>query len=741
MKSRYCLKNISKSVKDKKILDNISIDFKQGLNIIIGESGSGKSTLLNILGIIDNPSEGDIFFNEEKLTGRTDIQLDDFRAENIGFIFQSSNLISDITVDENLKLAMEINNIDTADYKKMLERFKIDDLIDKKVNVLSGGEQQRVSIVRALLKNSSIILADEPTGNLDKGNSKIVFETLKECAEIYNKIVIVVTHDQRLAREYADYIVELEDGKIISAEVINKSEKETIKSEFSKKNKETRKLDIKRKIHFSKNYIKRKPWKVMITAFITAITIALPLLVLDINSQTTSMFDKMDTNYLETDLIEINQKAGNPKNTVEYGVVFNEEELEEIRNSDLFAEITEIIPLGIAAKNGDVQIDIENIRYVKTTDFYKNRVMGNDIDGEFIANKNEIILGKDIAYVLFGNENPIGNTIYLTCKWTEIPVTIVGVNNTQNIEGDYLTFMDNELCFEMTRKTTDKYLYISPKDEVNANTSNIYSGGIGGTYGYEKTYPLLMGRYPEENEENKIAIDISMMDLYGENEDEKIIFNKEFYLQICNIFEVEVCGVYDSNLEQGIYINNKLQEKINNPAPSVVYCYAKNQEIVREFDKYDINDKYDCFTMYRHLIGSVSDKTHTMREILVIIAFLLVFISFFTISSFVNISISERTYEIGILRALGCNKKDIKGIFYIQSLITGCIAAVMSVGIFYISKLFIDNKILENVNNKWMLFFMSAIILCCISLVMISSIPPLRKINKMKPIDCIRCKQ
>ena len=722
-------------------MDNISIDFKQGLNIIIGESGSGKSTLLNILGIIDNPSEGDIFFNEEKLTGRTDIQLDDFRAENIGFIFQSSNLISDITVDENLKLAMEINNIDTADYKKMLERFKIDDLIDKKVNVLSGGEQQRVSIVRALLKNSSIILADEPTGNLDKGNSKIVFETLKECAEIYNKIVIVVTHDQRLAREYADYIVELEDGKIISAEVINKSEKETIKSEFSKKNKETRKLDIKRKIHFSKNYIKRKPWKVMITAFITAITIALPLLVLDINSQTTSMFDKMDTNYLETDLIEINQKAGNPKNTVEYGVVFNEEELEEIRNSDLFAEITEIIPLGIAAKNGDVQIDIENIRYVKTTDFYKNRVMGNDIDGEFIANKNEIILGKDIAYVLFGNENPIGNTIYLTCKWTEIPVTIVGVNNTQNIEGDYLTFMDNELCFEMTRKTTDKYLYISPKDEVNANTSNIYSGGIGGTYGYEKTYPLLMGRYPEENEENKIAIDISMMDLYGENEDEKIIFNKEFYLQICNIFEVEVCGVYDSNLEQGIYINNKLQEKINNPAPSVVYCYAKNQEIVREFDKYDINDKYDCFTMYRHLIGSVSDKTHTMREILVIIAFLLVFISFFTISSFVNISISERTYEIGILRALGCNKKDIKGIFYIQSLITGCIAAVMSVGIFYISKLFIDNKILENVNNKWMLLFMSAIILCCISLVMISSIPPLRKISKMKPIDCIRCKQ
>lgn len=741
MKSRYCLKNISKSVKDKKILDNISIDFRQGLNIIIGESGSGKSTLLNILGIIDNPSSGDIFYNEEKLTGRTDIQLDDFRAESIGFIFQSSNLISDITVDENLKLAMEINNIDTANYKKMLERFKIDDLVDKKVNVLSGGEQQRVSIVRALLKNSSIILADEPTGNLDKGNSKIVFETLKECAEIYNKIVIVVTHDQRLAREYADYIVELEDGKIISAEAINKSEKEARKVEFSKKNKETRKLDIKRKIHFSKNYIKRKPWKVMITAFITAITIALPLLVLDINSQTTSMFDKMDTNYLETDLIEINQKEGNPQNTVEYGVVFNEKELEEIHNSDLFAEITEIIPLGIAAQNGDVQIDIENIRYVKTTDFYKNRVMSNDIDGEFIANKNEIILGKDIAYVLFGNENPIGNAIYLTCKWAEIPVTVVGVNNTQNIEGDYLTFMDNEICFEMTRKTTDKYLYISPKDEVNTNTSNVYSGGMGGTYGYDKTYPLLMGRYPEENEENKIAIDISMMDLYEENEDEKIIFNKEFYLQICNIFEVEVCGVYDSNLEQGIYINTKLQEKINNPAPSVVYCYAKNQEIVREFDKYDINDKYDCFTMYRHLIGSVSDKTHTMREILVIIAFLLVFISFFTISSFVNISISERTYEIGILRALGCNKKDIKGIFYIQSLITGCVAAVMSVGIFCISKLFIDNKILENVNNQWTIFFIVAIAVFCISLVMISSILPLRKINKMKPIDCIRCKQ
>lgn len=216
---------------------------------------------------------------------------------------------------------------------------------------------------------------------------------------------------------------------------------------------------------------------------------------------------------------------------------------------------------------------------------------------------------------------------------------IIGDLETQGVEDTIVVDFDIYLENVKRMKNSDLLIAITAKDEVNANTSNIYSGGIGGTYGYEKTYTLLMGRYPEENEENKIAIDISMMDLYEENEDEKIIFNKEFYLQICNIFEVEVCGVNDSNLEQGIYINNKLQEKINNPAPSVVYRYAKNQEIGREFDKYDINDKYDCFTMYRHLIGSVSDKTHTMREILVIIAFLLVFISFFTISSFVNMSI------------------------------------------------------------------------------------------------------
>ena len=154
MSNKYKIENVSKVIKGQHILKKINLEFKTGLNIIVGQSGAGKSTLLNLIGLIDECSEGEISFGKTKLNGVSEEERDYFRAENIGFIFQNSNLIQDMTVRENLQMAMEISNKYTEEYTDILDRFNVSELLDKKVCVLSGGEQQRIAIVKANKDNT-----------------------------------------------------------------------------------------------------------------------------------------------------------------------------------------------------------------------------------------------------------------------------------------------------------------------------------------------------------------------------------------------------------------------------------------------------------------------------------------------------------------------------------------------------------------------------------------------------------
>lgn len=199
-------------------LDGVSFTVNKGEFIaIIGASGSGKSTLLHLMGGLDRPTSGKVIINDMDIYNQNETSLSIFRRRNIGFIFQFFNLMPILNIEENISLPALLDN-EKVDKKYLDEIIKLIGLEDRKKHIpseLSGGQQQRVSIARALINKPSIVLADEPTGNLDSKNSKEVIELLKTTAKRYNQTLILITHDSRIA-EQADRIITLSDGKIKS---------------------------------------------------------------------------------------------------------------------------------------------------------------------------------------------------------------------------------------------------------------------------------------------------------------------------------------------------------------------------------------------------------------------------------------------------------------------------------------------------------------------------------------------
>ena len=198
-------------------LNHVNVEIKKGEFVaIVGSSGSGKSTLLNLLGGLDFPSEGEIYIREHQLSTLRGDDLTIFRRRNIGFVFQSYNLIPILSVYENIVLPLELDGVqvEKAFIYEICERLKIMDKLERMPGTLSGGQQQRVAIARALSTKPVIILADEPTGNLDSKTSVEVAGFLKMSALTFGQTIALVTHEEEIA-QMADRIIRIEDGKIV----------------------------------------------------------------------------------------------------------------------------------------------------------------------------------------------------------------------------------------------------------------------------------------------------------------------------------------------------------------------------------------------------------------------------------------------------------------------------------------------------------------------------------------------
>lgn len=219
IKTENLCKTYGKNDNLVKALDHVNIAVKQGEFVaVIGKSGSGKSTLLHMLGGLDNPTKGKVFLKNQDLFQLKEDKLAVFRRRKIGFIFQSYNLVSSINVWENIVLPIGLDGkkVDTVYVNDIVKTLGIEDKLKNLPNTLSGGQQQRVAIARALASKPDIILADEPTGNLDSKTGDEVVALLKMSTQKYGQTVVMITHDGDIA-QIADRTITIEDGKVVGS--------------------------------------------------------------------------------------------------------------------------------------------------------------------------------------------------------------------------------------------------------------------------------------------------------------------------------------------------------------------------------------------------------------------------------------------------------------------------------------------------------------------------------------------
>lgn len=199
-----------------KAVDHTSLQIERGkFTAVVGRSGSGKSTLLHLIGGLDRPDEGSVFIEGKDIFSLKDDRLAQFRRKKIGFIFQDYNLIPSLNVWENIVLPLGLDNqrVDKEEVEQILKKIGLDDKKDAMPNVLSGGQKQRTAIARALVTKPAIILADEPTGNLDSQTELEVISLMKSCVQDFGQTLVMITHDETIA-QMADRIIQIEDGNV-----------------------------------------------------------------------------------------------------------------------------------------------------------------------------------------------------------------------------------------------------------------------------------------------------------------------------------------------------------------------------------------------------------------------------------------------------------------------------------------------------------------------------------------------
>lgn len=235
MKSMLILKNIVKKFGDRVVLKNVNAEFEGGINFILGPSGSGKSTFLKIIGGMDKEFDGEVIYKENSVKTFKEDKLNDYHYNSIGFIWQNFQLLNHLTVEENVRVVLELSSLTNEEknkqVKEILYELGINNLANHKVAKISGGQKQRVAIARALVKNPEIIIADEPTGSLDKQSTKIIMEVLRKIAK--DKLVIVVTHDKSLIDNEENFFY-LKDGVLEKVQEGKNTKCNTVKKQKSK---------------------------------------------------------------------------------------------------------------------------------------------------------------------------------------------------------------------------------------------------------------------------------------------------------------------------------------------------------------------------------------------------------------------------------------------------------------------------------------------------------------------------
>ena len=470
------LVNVTKTYKAKKTKDTLGLDnvsFKipsTGLYFITGESGSGKSTLLNVLGGLDKIDSGHIKVDNIEVSSLSKKDLVKYRNTCVGFIFQDYNLFLEYNVYDNVKLALELSNQSNLNkVDEVLKAVGLEELKLRKINELSGGQRQRVAIARALVKNPDIILADEPTGNLDSATSRQIMLLLKAIST--KKCVIVVTHDKTLASEFGSGLITMQDGKVINDTIV------MLKNDTKDINLRSADFKSKYALKFTLHNIKMKPLKFILTTILTSFSLVCVCLMFTLvffNENEFSLEKLTNENITKVALERAYCKL-DYGDFLDCGSLYYEENDENLKiGSPSYMVYDLSISLGSATPTLNEMPEETGYSIVEL----KDDKLLNLFLGHLPLTDNEIVIDKNIAYTIlnqgiYNTDNKLikpenfQDILGLNINLGEYPVTIVGINEFNS---------DDKFTEYRQGKKVTKYLdtYFSAFTE----DSNIYVKGF-----------------------------------------------------------------------------------------------------------------------------------------------------------------------------------------------------------------------------------------------------------------------
>ena len=764
------LKKINKSYQTgdflQHALNDVDLKFKTNEFVaILGPSGSGKTTLLNIIGGLDRYDSGDLIINNKSTSDFKDKEWDAYRNNCIGFVFQSYNLISHISILDNVEMCMTLSGVKPAEKKKRaleaLDRVGIKEHAHKKPNQLSGGQMQRVAIARALVNNPDIILADEPTGAIDSKTSVQIMDLIKEIAK--DKLVIMVTHNSELAKEYANRIIELKDGNVVS----DTSPVDVGDAKSEKFNIRRTAMSFFAALNLSFNNIKTKKGRTLITAFASSIGIIGIALILSLSNGLQIKIDEFERGSLSQMPIMITSQAmqmdeesimkmhntnkDDEKNYTNKKEVYPLESMRQIMmhenvltkeyadyinniDSDLIAGIafTRATNLNIISKkeSGYAPLGLSGFQFMVTPE--KN-VSGSDrweivneyydvIAGHLPENKNELVVIVDF-------KNRINESILEALGYKDQPII-----SFEDILKTEIRLISNDNYYQ---EMGIVYIPNTNFEELYKNSNDTLK--IVGIVRGKEDKKIMVG-----NDSGLSYTEELMQYVYNQNKDSKIV--KAQMEANYNIMSGEVFSLD----EEGVKSKENLLTYLGaNLTPIMIQVYPRDfnskDKVLEYLDKFN-EDKEDDKILYMDmskLLSTISGNLmNGVTYVLIGFSGISLVVSSIMIGIITYISVLERIKEIGILRALGARKKDISRVFNAETFIIGTCSGLIGILIAYLLTFPINNLIesLTDLDNVSVLNPLHAIMLIIVSitLTLIGGFIPAKMASKKDPVVALR---
>ena len=682
------LKNVSKFYYKKGIVSSgiskVSLKFDMGEFIAItGESGSGKSTLLNVISGLDTYEEGEMYVNGEETSHYNEEDYEEYRKKYIGNIFQSFNLVNSYTVYQNVELVLLINGETRRSVKhKVIDILKKVDLYKyrhTKVSKLSGGMKQRVSIARCLAKDTPIIIADEPTGNLDSKNAKSVLKLLYEISKY--KLVIVVTHNFEQISEYATRRITMHDGSVI--EDMKLKDKNEVKEVNTSKFKKTKVIsNLRLGIRNTFNIVPKFLLLTFVYLFVLISIVGVYSAFLELesaNNAYNSFFNETDANKRV-----IVKKKDNSS--------FTNEEINKLKS---ISNVEKVITNDYVYDYSMSLIDYENIfldsNFMKLEEF-----KGKLKYGRMPLNENEIIVSgsKENYYIEDMGSELINKEVSINSGSDEIKVKIVGVSVFEKYNWMVTSYVSDKIYNYVENHVEQVYgttkVYVSDNSQnVNPNikTSDILSEGqvyISENYSYNcKSYNCM-----------KDSLNIKFSNMYTNKEislSNVKVYNKNNFKKIFGSEYDDMDTIYLSNNDYDkLYKNNNIYQ---------VSLFVKD---VRNIDK-TMNELNDYVSFSLNSVKQDGALVQVIKIVKTIVITVLVIVLFFVSYFVIKLIMKSRNKYFTTIRILGGSYIEVKRLLQIELLnVTNIVYLV-----FLVISLFIKNDIIVNESIKNMLFYIN----------------------------------